>query len=87
MLLTRKMKKTTVWTLCLRLALVCSRGLIRSMLAPVVPMKLAMAVPISRMVVFVSGVPLRSPLTLIPPLMTYSENSSTMNGTYSPGMA
>ena len=49
------MKKTTVWVTCLRWEFVWSRGRMSSMLAPVVPMKLAMAAPTARNAVFVAG--------------------------------
>jgi hypothetical protein len=40
------------------------------MLAPVVPTKLAIAAPTARKAVFVAGRATRSPLRLMPPLIT-----------------
>ena len=57
------------------------------MLAPVVPMKLAIKVPTRIKVALTVGVALRSPVIEMPPEITYSENSSMMNGMYSPGIA
>jgi hypothetical protein len=70
MLLTSRMKKTTVWTLYRRCALVWRIGLISTMLAPVVPMKLAIIAPTARNAVLVSGRAARSPRRETPPLMT-----------------
>jgi hypothetical protein len=70
MLLTRKMKKTTVWTRYLRSRLVSSSGRMSSMLAPVVPMKLAIRVPTRMKLAFTVGVALRSPVIEIPPEIT-----------------
>ena len=70
MLATRKMKKTTVCTRWRRFASVRSSGQISSMLAPVVPTALAIAVPIARNVVLTSGVGRKSPRIAMPPLIT-----------------
>jgi hypothetical protein len=70
MLLTRKMKNTTVCTTCLRSLFVWSSGRMSSMLAPVVPMKLAIRAPNARIPVFVRGCAARFPFRLIPPLIT-----------------
>jgi len=56
-------------------------GRISTIEAPVVPRKLADRVPKASIAVFVTGVPTRLPLTLIPPATTKSVNNSKMNGT------
>ena len=70
MLLTMKMKKITVCTTWRRSEFVCSSGRISSMLAPVVPTKLAVAAPTARKTALVAGRAARSPRRLMPPLIT-----------------
>ena len=70
MLLTRKMKNTTVCTRYFRSRLVSSNGRMSSMLAPVVPMKLAMSVPTRMKPALTVGVALRSPVIEMPPEIT-----------------
>ena len=69
MLETRKMKKIGMCSVRRRSELVWRRGRMRSMLAPVVPMKLARTAPMNRNMVLTSGVALRSPLRTMPPEM------------------
>ena len=54
-------RHTTTWAFRSREALARSSGRISSMLAPVVPMKLAITPPSAMMAVFNSGVPAREP--------------------------
>jgi len=49
--------------------------------APVVPMKLAMRLPIRRKIALTFGVPARLPLMRMPPDMTKSEASRMMKET------
>ena len=69
-LATRKMKKITTWVLFLRAALARISGRTRIMAAPVVPTRLAMAVPSSRMPALTSGPPRSVPVINIPPATT-----------------
>jgi len=84
---TTKMKNTTVCATCRRSLLVSRSGRIRSMAAPVVPMKLASRPPTVRKAVLVEGVAARSPSIRTPPETQYSENKSMMKGTYSASRA
>ena len=70
MFATRKMKKITVWVMCVRWRLVWRTGRIRSIDAPVVPRNEARTVPAARKVVFTRGVASRSPLKRMPPAIT-----------------
>ena len=63
LLQTRKIKKMTVCLTYFRSRLVCSRGRINNIAAPVVPMKLAMPAPTARKMVLVRGWAGRSPLS------------------------
>jgi hypothetical protein len=83
MLHTRKMKKRTVWRTWARSRLVCKTGRIRSIEAPVVPMKDASTDPSARNTVLVRGVATRSPRSRTPPEITNSPARRTMNETYS----
>ena len=67
MLATRMMKNTTTCTLWSRPALARSSGRTRIIAAPVVPTRLAIAVPKARIAVLTSGVPRSVPVTRIPP--------------------
>ena len=78
---TRKMKKTTVCRTCSRSRLVWSKGRIRTIEAPVVPIRLAANAPTARTPVLTAGRARRSPLSWSPPEITYRLASSTMNGT------
>jgi hypothetical protein len=69
-LATRKMKKTTTWTLWSRAALARRSGRIRIIAAPVVPTTLAIKVPNASIAVLTSGVPRSSPVTKMPPATT-----------------
>ncbi len=80
---TRKMKKTTTWTLWRRLSLARSTGRIMMIEAPVVPTKLAISVPIASSAVLVAGVPCRLPMIRMPPAMVNSAKSRMMKGMYS----
>ena len=51
--------------------------------APVVPMRLAITVPKARITVLTSGVPLRLPVTRMPPDTVNKANSRMMKGMYS----
>ncbi|MEY3286521.1 MAG: hypothetical protein RL500_1251 [Pseudomonadota bacterium] len=62
-LLTMKMKKTTTCATCLRLSLARISGLINSIEAPVVPIRLASTAPTPMIFTLVSGLPFRLPLT------------------------
>ena len=84
---TMKMKKTTVWAMCRRWRLTSSSGWIRSMAAPVVPIRLARMAPTARKRALVRGWAGRSPAMRMPPLMVYRLNSRRMNGPYSPKTA
>ena len=64
------MKKTTVCRTRARSRLVCSKGRISSMDAPVVPTREASRVPVARNAVFTSGVASRSPRRRTPPAIT-----------------
>ena len=87
MLATKKIKKITTCTLCLRLSFAFSSGRIISMAAPVVPMMGASRVPMAKSAVLSLGEPCRLPHTRIPPEMVYKASSSRINGMYSPTMA
>jgi hypothetical protein len=76
---TRKMKKTTVCTVCRRSRLVWSRARISSIDAPVVPTIEARRAPTARKPEFTAGVATRSPRRSTPPEITKSPASSTMN--------
>ena len=78
---TRKMKKITVWATCFLSRFVCSRGRMRSIEAPVVPTKEARSAPRPRNAALVRGVASRSPSRRIPPEITKSPPSRTMNDT------
>ena len=80
MLLTRKMKNTTTWTFDWRPALARSRGRIRIIEAPVVPIQEASIVPINRITVLTAGVPASLPRMTIPPPAVKSPQSRMMNG-------
>ena len=86
-LATRKMKKITTWTLCLRLSLALSSGRIISMAAPVVPIMEARTVPMASKMVLSLAEPCRLPHTRMPPEMVYKASSSKIKGMYSPIMA
>ena len=66
-LATRKMKKTMVWTLWRRFSLALMIGRINSMAAPVVPIQLAISVPMASIAVLTTGLPFRLPVTRTPP--------------------
>jgi hypothetical protein len=70
MLETRKVKNTTVWVTRVRSRLVCRRGRMSSIEAPVVPTKDASRLPRARKAVFTSGVASRSPRSKTPPAIT-----------------
>ena len=78
---TRKMKKTTTWTLKRRASLARSTGRIMMIEAPVVPTKLASTVPIASSTVLVSGVPCKLPEIRMPPAIVNSAKSRMMKGT------
>ena len=63
---TRKMKKTTVCRTCSRSRFVWSRGRIRTIDAPVVPIRLASTAPIASIAVLTAGVARQVPLELEP---------------------
>ena len=79
MFVTRKMKNTTMCTGDLRHSFALSRGRMRSIPAPVVPMNEASTEPMSRMSVLTMGVPTRVPLSRIPPEIMNSAARSAMN--------
>ena len=84
MLATRKMKKTTTWTLCWRHALARSSGRISSIDAPVVPIQLAITVPTARSAVLTERRARASwPANWMPPATVNSASSRMMNGMYS----
>ena len=62
MFATKKIKNTTMCTLCFRSLLALSRGLIKSMAAPVVPIQLANNVPTNIIAVLIMGVPTSDPV-------------------------
>lgn len=80
---TTKIKNTTVCATCFRSLLVSKSGRIKSIAAPVVPMKLARRPPLIINVALVSECAGRSPWMRMPPLIVYRLNNSTMNGMYS----
>ena len=75
------MKKTTVWATCFLSRFVCSRGRMSSIEAPVVPTNEARRAPRPRNAAFVRGLASRSPSRRIPPEITNSPPSRTMNDT------
>ena len=77
------MKNTTTWALCRRSSLARSTGRIITIDAPVVPMKLASAVPMASSAVFAAGAPWMLPRMTMPPATVKSARSSRMKGTYS----
>ena len=80
MLLTRKIKKTTRWTLFFRYSFARIRGRMRSIDAPVVPTHEAIAVPISNKSVLTIGVPRNVPRTRIPPATVNNPHNRMMKG-------
>ena len=82
-----KMNMTTVCLTCFRSALVSSKGRIKSIAAPVVPIRLASTAPAARKSVLVNGWAGRSPSMRIPPVIVYKLKSKIMNGKYSLSMA
>jgi len=83
MLQTMKMRKMTVCLMCVRSALARSTGRMRSIAAPVVPMKLASTAPTARKRMLLRGVASGSPVTYTPPEIVNSAASSRMNEMYS----
>jgi len=83
MLATRKMKKTTVWTLWRRSRLARRRGRIVSMAAPVVPIQEARKAPQRRVAVFPPGVPRRVPRIRMPPETVKRAQRTSRKGAYS----
>ena len=68
-LATRKIKNTTMWTVCFLHLFARSSGRINSIEAPVVPIQDASSVPTSKINRFPFGVPDNLPLICIPPDM------------------
>ena len=64
------MKKTGIWPVFSLSRFVLRTARMSSMLAPVVPMKLAISAPTARNAALVAGRAWRSPVRAIPPLMT-----------------
>jgi len=81
MLATRKMNKRTMWARRRRQALARMSGRIKSMAAPVVPVRLASPVPSAKNPTLKVGLPLKLPRTRIPPVTVYSAQRRMMKGT------
>jgi len=83
MLDTRKMKNMHKWTMCFLHLLILNRGLISTMLAPVVPIKLAKNAPIKSKSVLIFAAPFVPILITIPPEIIKREPSKIIKDTYS----
>ena len=70
---TKKIKKTRICFTYNRLRLILSNGLIKSMLAPVVPIKLASIAPAKRKKVLAIGVAFKLIDNEMPPVIIYKE--------------
>ena len=75
---TRKIKKIIMWALLLRQEFILITGRTISMLAPVVPIKLASTVPMASKTTFTRGDPARSPSKEILPEAQYRPKSRTI---------
>ena len=80
MLLTKKIKNTTICTLDLRLALARNTGRINTMEAPVVPTHEAMTVPINSITVLTIGFPRIVPRIRMPPDTVNNPHSKMIKG-------
>tara|TARA_Y100000590_G_scaffold446165_1_gene579464 strand:- start:842 stop:1261 length:420 start_codon:yes stop_codon:yes gene_type:complete len=84
MFATKKIKKIIIWVLFFLHRFDLIRGLIKSIADPVVPMNDARDVPISKIDVFVVGLPAKLPEILIPPEIIYRAVNRAIKGTNSP---
>jgi len=80
---TRNIKKMYICETFFRHLFIFINGLMRTILAPVVPIKLAKIAPIIRIMEFKRGFPLPEILMTIPPEITNSEPRSIINEIYS----
>ena len=83
MFATKKIKNTTICTLCFLSLFALRSGLIRSIAAPVVPIQLAKTVPRKMIPAFTIGVPTKEPVNCTPPEIVNKAKSKIINGIYS----